>query len=144
MYDCRHTGKLEELRKKRLLWRDHEHYNINDNDLIDIKHLQLLLHKDIDVIRFDINHDGYIYYIQEKNDINQDFVTSYRFDKSTETILNIYKCKIVDAKYIKKQDICQIIITNYLIYMTKTIKLNMNNPIAHTSSRCAYKHTYMC
>tara|TARA_B110000908_G_C10226971_1_gene438481 strand:+ start:128 stop:1174 length:1047 start_codon:yes stop_codon:yes gene_type:complete len=60
MYDCRHTGKLEELRKKRLLWRDHEHYNINDNDLIDINHLQLLLHKDIDVIRFDINHDGYI------------------------------------------------------------------------------------
>ena len=67
-----------------------------------------------------INHDGYIYYFQNNK---QDITTNYKLDKSTQSILDNFKCKIIDAKYIKQQDICQIIITNYLIYMTKTIKL---------------------
>lgn len=66
MYDCKYTGKLEQLRKKRLLWRDHEHYNINDNELINIDDLQLLLNKDIDLDRFNFNTDGYI----SKHDFN--------------------------------------------------------------------------
>ena len=68
-----------------------------------------------------VNHDGYIYYY---NNIDNHVNVNYKLDKSTQTILDKYKCKIIDAKYIKQEDICQIIITNYLIYMTKTIKLN--------------------
>ena len=71
-----------------------------------------------------INHNGYIYYFQNNK---QDTTTNYKLDKSTQSILDNFKCKIIDAKYIKQQDICQIIITNYLIYMTKTVKLTRVN-----------------
>ena len=70
-----------------------------------------------------INHDGYIYYVQNDNSNSNEIVTTYKLDSSTQYILDTYKSKIIDARYIKQQDICQIIVTNYLIYVTKTIKL---------------------
>ncbi len=66
MFDCRYTNKLEQLRKKRLLWKDKEQHNININDLflhnehLRIADLDFLLSKNIDLSKFDVNNDGYI------------------------------------------------------------------------------------
>lgn len=66
-----------------------------------------------------VNHAGYIYHTLNKNKIEK----TYSLDQTTINILNNYKCKIIDAKYIKEDDLCKVIITNYLLYTTKTIKL---------------------
>lgn len=78
MFDCKHTNKLEQLRKKRLLWKDSEQHNININNLflhneqICIKDLHFLLHKNIDLSTFDLNNDGYI----SRNEFNRMIQTS--------------------------------------------------------------------
>ena len=71
------------------------------------------------VLKGIVNHNGYIYHTLNKNKIEK----TYTLDETTINILNNYKCKIIDAKYIKEDDLCKIIITNYLLYTTKTIKL---------------------
>lgn len=66
-----------------------------------------------------VNHNGYIFHTLSKNKLQQ----KYRLDKPTQNVLNNYKCKIIDAKYIKDYDLCRIIITHYLLYTTRTIEL---------------------
>ena len=60
--------------------------------------------------------------LRTKNIKEKDFGYEVR-NKLREKILNNYKCKIIDAKYIKDDDLCRIIITNYLLYTTRTIEL---------------------
>ena len=77
MFDRKYTNKLEQLRKKRLLWKDKEQQNLNINDLflhneqICIKNLDFLLHKHIDLSKFDVNNDGYISRDEFEDMINQ-------------------------------------------------------------------------
>ena len=71
------------------------------------------------VLKGIVNHNGYIYHTLSKNKLQQ----KYTLDKPTQNILNKYKCKIIDAKYIKEDDLCRVIITNYLLYTTRTIEL---------------------
>lgn len=73
-----------------------------------------------------VNQDGWIYYTQKKNYLTKEIYYSYKLDYLTQQTLLKYKCKLIDAKYIETQDICQVIIANYLIYKTKTINLKRN------------------
>ena len=68
LYNCDTNKKLEDIRKKRLLWRDEENYNINihnfienkNKNMIKVSELGFLLHNNIEIETFDLDKDGFI------------------------------------------------------------------------------------
>jgi hypothetical protein len=74
-----------------------------------------------------VNMEGWVYYTPYVNENTQNLEYKYSIDNLTKQTLKKYNCKIIDAKYIKDTDICQVIITNYLISYTKTITLKRIN-----------------
>jgi len=68
LYNCDSNKNLETIRKKRLLWRDNENYNINihnfienkNKNMIRVQDLQFLLHNNIEIATFDLDKDGFI------------------------------------------------------------------------------------
>ena len=79
IYNCNTEKQLDDIRKKRLLWRDDENFNINihnfienkNNNLIQIKNLHFLLHNNIEINLFDLDNDGFI----SKDEFKQMIVT---------------------------------------------------------------------
>ena len=68
LYNCNSEKQLSDIRKKRILWRANENFNVNIHDFIEnkghnmisVKGLDFLLHNNIDISSFDINNDGLI------------------------------------------------------------------------------------
>ena len=68
LYNCDTNRKLENIRKKRLLWREEENFNINihnfienkNKNMIKVNDLKFLLHNNIEIEKFDLDKDGFI------------------------------------------------------------------------------------